>query len=233
MKTISIGVVLLAGAAVCAQAQQWEFGGVGGGAFLNNVNVSAPPLVPTRTNSLPCLGSSSTTATSCSATAGFGSGVVAGAFFGQNISNHIGGEIRYEFFQSDLKLSSNGNTTTFSGQAHAIHYDLLVHTSSKNTKTQLFGAIGGGMKLFRGTGSESANQPLYQYGYFTKTRQVKPMVDFGVGVKVSLSQHVFLRVEVRDFVTGFPDQVLAPPPGVKYGSTLHDIVPMAGLAYLF
>jgi hypothetical protein len=136
--------------AVRAQAQQWEFGGAGGGAFLNNVAVTAP---------------------AGSATAGFKSGGVAGVFLGQNISNHIGGEIRYEFFQSDLELKSGGNSATFSGQAHALHYDLLVHTSPKNSKVQLFGAVGGGMKLFRGTGSAAAHQPLYQPEFSTQQRK--------------------------------------------------------------
>jgi hypothetical protein len=59
------------------------------------------------------------------------------------------------------------------------------------------------------------------------------MGDFGGGVRFSLSKHVFMRVEVRDFVTAFPTQVLMPPANAKYGSILHDIVPMAGLSYLF
>jgi hypothetical protein len=204
--------VLLAGAALCAKAQQWEFGGAGGGAFLNNVAVTAP---------------------AGSATAGFKSGAVAGVFLGQNMNSHIGGEIRYEFFQSDLELKSGGNSATFSGQAHALHYDLLIHTSPKTSKVQLFGAVGGGMKLFRGTGTEAAHQPLYQYGYFTNTRQIMPLFTAGGGVRIGLSKRVFLRIEVIDFITGFPTQVLTPPAGVKYGGILQDIVPMVGLSYAF
>jgi|SRR5271157_1159747 len=212
MKTLAIGVLLLAAAAVCAQAQQWEFGGVGGGAFLNDVSVTAP---------------------AGSATAGFQSGGVFGAFLGQNMSPHIGGEIRYEFFQSNLELKAGGSSATFSGQAHAIHYDLLFHTHSKASSVQLFAAIGGGMKLFRGTGTEVATQPLYQYGYFTKTQTIKPMGDVGGGVRFDISKHWRMRIEVRDFITGFPTQVLTPPAGVKYGSILQNIVPMVGLSYAF
>jgi hypothetical protein len=212
MRTIAIEVLLLATAAVCAQAQQWEFGGLGGGAFLNHVSVTAP---------------------AGSATAGFQPGGVFGAFLGQNMSSHIGGEVRYEYFMSNLELKSGGASATFSGQAHAVHYDLLFHTHSKTSSVQLFAAVGGGMKLFRGTGAEAATQPLYQFGYFTKSQTVKPMGDFGGGVRFSLSKHVFMRVEVRDFVTAFPTQVLMPPANAKYGSILHDIVPMAGLSYLF
>jgi hypothetical protein len=212
MKTIAIGVVLLAAAAACARAQQWEFGGLGGGAFLNTVSVSAP---------------------AGSATAGFQAGVVAGGFLGQNISNHIGGEIRYEYFQSNLELKAGGASATFSGQAHAVHYDLLFHTHSTTSSVQVYAAVGGGMKLFRGTGTEVAQQPLYQYGYFTKTQNVKPLLDFGGGVKFNITKRLFLRFEVRDFLTGFPTAVLTPPLNVKYGTILQDIVPMVGLSYAF
>jgi hypothetical protein len=210
MRTISIGVLLAAATALCANAQQWEFGGIGGGAFLNNVSASSP------------VGS---------ATAGFQSGGVFGAFVGQNIAPHIAGEIRYEYMQSNLELTSGGSKATFSGVAHAIHYDLLLHTNRKNSPVQFFAAVGGGMKIFRGTGTEAAWQPLSQFGYFTKTQTLKPMASVGGGMRFAVSRHVFLRAEVRDFITAFPTAVLTPPAGVKYSKLLHDIVPMAGLSY--
>ena len=37
------------------------------------------------------------------------------------------------------------------------------------------------MKLFRGTGAEEAYQPLSQFGYFTKTQAIKPMISVGGG----------------------------------------------------
>jgi len=43
----------------------------------------------------------------------------------------------------------------------------------------LEGAMGGGMKLFRGTGHEQAYQPLMQYGYFTRTQVVGISHTFG------------------------------------------------------
>src|SRR5581483_2125250 len=140
MRKLSIGMLFLA-AAGCAMAQQWEFGGVGGGAFLNTVNVSS---------------------SSGSATAGFEKSFVAGVFVGQTISPHISGEIRYEFMPSNLQLASGGTTATFSGQAHTLHYDLLLRTGHKEGPVQFFAAIGGGMKIFRGTGTEDAYQPLTQ-----------------------------------------------------------------------
>ena len=212
MRNLVFASLLLAAAAVCAQAQQWEFGGVGGAAFLNTVPVS---------------GSSGT------ATAGFQQGMAYGAFLGQNISPHIAGEIRYEYMQNNLQLKGAGSSASFAGMAHAIHYDILFHTNRRHSPVQFFAAVGGGMKIFDGTGTEAAYQPLSQFGYFTKTQTLKPMVDFGAGMRVMLSRHVYLRTEVRDFLTTFPTQVLTPPPGVTYSKLLHDVVPMAGISYVF
>jgi len=212
MRKLAIEVLLLAATGICAQAQQWEFGGLGGGSFLNDVTATAP---------------------SGSGKAGFQTGGVFGVFLGQNMTNHIGGEIRYEYFQTGLELKNGSASTTWAGQGHAIHYDLLFHTAPKPSGMEIFVAVGGGMKVFRGTGPEIANQPLSQFGYFTKTQALKPMADVGAGVRFPISKRLFLRIEVRDFITAFPTAVLTPPAIVKYGSLLNDIVPMAGLSLAF
>ena len=209
MKSLVVSFLLIAAAGACF-AQQWEFGGVGGAGFLSNVNVSSP---------------------AGSAAAGFQTGGAFGAFFGQSISSHIAGEVRYEFLQSNLQLSSGGSTANFSGRAHAVHYDLILHTNRKNSPVQLFAAVGGGMKIFQGTGAEAAYQPLSQFGYFTKTQALKPMGTFAVGVRYALRPKVFLRTEFRDYVTAFPQAIITPAPGTKYGSLLHDFVPMVTLSY--
>ena len=41
------------------------------------------------------------------------------------------------------------------------------------------------MKIFQGTGTEEAYQPFSQFGYFTKTRALKPMGSVGGGMKYS------------------------------------------------
>jgi len=210
-------ILLLLAFAICAFAQQWEVGVIGGGGFLNTVNVS-------------------TTSTG-SATAGFATGAVAGAFLGENMNAHWSGELRYEFFQSDLKLSSGGQSATFSGVAHAIHYDLVYHTDRK-APVQFFVAAGLGMKVFDGIGAQEAYQPLSQFGYFTQTRQVTVMGSAGGGFTYKLSEHLFLRAEIRDFISPFPTKVLTPPAPtsgnkVTYGNILQNLVPMVGISYVF
>jgi hypothetical protein len=57
------------------------------------------------------------------------------------------------------------------------------------------------------------------------------MASIGGGVKFKLTRNLFLRTEFRDYLTAFPKKSLRRRPVVKYGSLLHDFVPMVGLAY--
>ncbi|MGA3019068.1 MAG: outer membrane beta-barrel protein [Bryobacteraceae bacterium] len=212
MRTLGASILLGAAASVCCFAQQWEFGGLGGAGFLNNVNASIP---------------------AGSATTGFQTGLAAGAFVGQNLYPHVSGELHYEYLQSNLHISSGGQQASFSGNAHALHYDLILHTNKKGSRTQLFVAMGAGLKIFRGTGTEEAYQSLSQFGYMTKTQQLKPMASVGAGVRFTLTNRLYLRTEFRDFITPFPTQLIAPAPGAKFGSILQDFVPMVALSYEF
>jgi hypothetical protein len=203
-------IILLAGAlATAGFTQQWEFGGVAGGGFLNHVSVTSPA--------------------GGAATAGFQNGVAFGGYLGYNSYKHIGGELHYTYLQSNLRLASNGADATFAGASHAFHYDVTFHTAKSESKTEFFAAVGGGAKVFRATGKEAAYQPLSNFGYFTKAQSVKPMATVAVGAKLRLTGRVFLRAEVRDYLTMFPKEVLTPPAGVKYGFLLHDIVPVVGI----
>lgn len=209
MKTTIIAALLTL-APAAAFAQKWEYGAVGGYSFLNNVSVTGGP---------------------ASATAGFAPGFVAGAYIGEDLYKHFSGEIRYEFMQSDLRLTSGGQSAQFQGVAHAIHYDFVFHTNRGESAVQAFASIGGGVKAFTGSGTESAIQPLSQYGYFTKTTSAKPMLTASVGFKARISSTLSFRAEIRDFATTFPTDVLTPPPGVKYQRFLNELVPMVSIVY--
>lgn len=211
MRSIAFSILLLS-AAAAASAQQWEVGVLGGGQFLGTVNASGAP---------------------GNASAGFATGAAAGVFVGNNLYRNLGGEIRYEFLQTDLKLTSSGQSAQFAGQTHALHYDITYRTSLKESPVQFFAALGGGMKLFRATGAEEAYQPLSQFGYFTKTQQMEPMISAGGGLTFRLSKHVFLRAEVHDFISPFPKKVLTPAPGVNFGSILQNVVPMVGVSWVY
>jgi hypothetical protein len=210
MRRIAVTTLFLAATTASCFGQQWEFGGMGGAGFLSNVNVSSP---------------------AGAATAGFQTGGAFGGFIGENLYPHWSGEVRYMYLQNDQHISSGGTNATFAGNAQVVHFDMLYHTNRKGSKIQAYVALGGGVKIFRGTGAEQAYQANYQFGYMTKTQQLKPMVDAGAGLRFELKPHIFMRTEFRDFVTPFPTQIIAAAPGAKFGKILNDIVPTISVSY--
>jgi hypothetical protein len=210
MHTLRTIFVLGAAAAGCF-AQQWEFGAEGGGSLPTTVPVTAP---------------------GGSADAGFKPGAAFGAYLGQNLYTHVSGEIHYGYIMSDLCVKSGGVEATFSGQSHVLYYGVVLHAGGRQARTQAFVSLGGGLRVFRGTGTEAAYQPLSQYAYLTKTQELKPMASIGVGVKMALSARLFFRAEVRDYITPFPTQVVTPAVKATFGGKiLHDFTPMAGLSF--
>jgi len=204
-----VGVFL----ALCvAQAQQREIGILAGGGWAAGLPVQGAP---------------------AAASAGFQTAAAGGVLLSQDLYRHWSGEIRYLFEQRNLRISLGGTTAAFAGQAHVLHYDLIFHTRPVQERVRPYLAVGGGMKLFRGTGTEAAYQPLMEYAYLTKTQELKPMLTVGGGVKVRLGRRMMLRFDVRDQITRFPRKLIAPAPGMTLNGWLHDLVPVVGLGWLF
>jgi hypothetical protein len=213
MRKVTFGFTLALLFAGVSAAQEWEVGGMASYGFYHNVDATNP------------LGSAVT---------GFSPGAAFGAVVGYNASRILGGEFRYTYAMSDLKLSSGGTDVSFGGMAHILGYDLIIHPPYKHgRKIQPFLAIGGGMKLYRGTGSEQTYQALEGYALLSKTQEVEPMISAGGGFKMMLSQRVLLRAEVRDYITPFPKNVIVPLPPTKVSGWLNDFVPMVGISYIF
>jgi hypothetical protein len=212
MKTIRNAILLLAASTAGGFAQQWEFGAAGG--------YSTAPAIPV-------------TAPTGTATTGIAPGGAFSVFLGLSEGRHWAGEARFGYLMGDLRIQSGAASTTFSAASQVAHYDLILHTGS-GSRFQLFGAVGGGVRWFEGTGEEAAYQPLMQYAYLTKTSTMKPMASLGGGVKFAITKKVLLRIEFRDYITGFPTELITPAVGATFGSSiLHDLVPMAGLSYGF
>lgn len=205
-------LLLVAGAAAPgALAQKWEIGVLGGGSMYNSASV---------TNG------------SASGSVGFKSGPAVGAFFGQN-GNRFSGELRYDYLPSDLKVSSGGSEATFAGMAHAIHYDMQFNFTSSEAAIRPFVSAGGGVKIFEGTGSPTITQPLSNLALLTNTHETKGLGVVGGGIKAKLGSRITFRLQVQDFITPFPRQVIAAAPGAKISGILHDIVFSAGIGVAF
>jgi hypothetical protein len=210
MKT-NLLVTLVIALMPAALAQKWEFGGGAGGGFYTSRDVAAGAL---------------------SGSAKVGNGVAASAWLANNNGEHWGGEIRYDFQKGDLQLTSSGGKASFAAQSNAIHYDFLLHSTGRSARVRPFVAFGAGVKMYRGTGTEVASQPLNQLALLTKTTDTQPLVSVGAGVKVNARRMGF-RVEVHDFMTPFPDKVIAAADGSSIGGWVHDFVLNVGLSLLF
>lgn len=191
-------------------AQNWEVGGGAGGGFYNT---------------LPA------TSFAGQAAAGIARGPAFTAYLGQRLYPHLSGEIRYAYGAGDLTLGSAGAEARFRSVSHTFHYDVLVHPAKERGRVRPFLAAGGGYKLFRGTGEESAYQPLSSLALLTQAQEWKPVVTAGGGVAFALSRHVKVRAEFLDYMSPMPSKVITPAPGAKLGGWLHQMTPFFVLGY--
>ena len=204
-------ILLTAIAALC-HAQGWEAGGQGGYGFAPSISVSNAGR---------------------SAAAGFSHGLAASAFLGQELYKNVEGEISYTFRWAPVRLSSGSAHASFAGHTHAAQYDVLIYTKPREAPLRPFVAIGGGVRVFRGTDWEPAYQPLQEFALLTKTTQIKPVFSLGVGIRKNYGRF-FFRAEVRDYMSPFPAEVIAPARNSQYhGGWVHDIGPLVGFGRAF
>ena len=207
---LMLGVCL--GTVPAAFGQKWEFGGGVGWGFYTSQTIK---------------GSLS------EADASFKNGVAWSGYLTQNVTNRWAGEFRYTFQRGDARLQQGSTEATFGANSHAVHYEFQFHTAPMEAKVRPFFAGGGGVKFYRGTGRELPTQPLSNLGLLTRTNDTRALVTAAAGVKVRISERWNVRVEVRDYITPFPANVLAPALGATVGGWMHDIVPMFTFAYTF
>ncbi|MBK9168328.1 MAG: outer membrane beta-barrel protein [Bryobacterales bacterium] len=213
MATRTMQALLVAAAMTGAlQAQSWEVGALGGVGIYRKNTVTSPA------------GDGKT---------GFKQGFAVGAVAGQNLHEYIGGEIRYLYQQGDLFVESGSQEARFSGRTHAIHYDFLIHFAPRDAAARPFVAVGGGVKVYEGTGREVPDQPLARLSLLTRTRETRALGSVGGGVKFKVSPRTLVRLEFRDYITPFPKQVVAPSIGAKISGIVHDFVFLGGLTFVF
>ena len=210
MKLATVVVCALILSATSAMAQRYEFGGGVGVGFYTNQDIKNGDT---------------------SVKAKFKSNLATSVWFAQNARNHWGGELRYSYQRGAASLDGQGQQTSFGAETHSIAYDFLWHTNERDSPVRPYLAFGGGLKIYRGTGTEVLYQPLQQYGLLTKTQGLYGMVSVGAGVKFKLTPHWQLRFDVHDYISPFPKKVIQPALGASVGGWMNDIVPMVGIAY--
>ncbi len=203
----------LAAATPAAFAQQWEVGVGAGGSFVTSQTIKNP------------LGNADATRDP---------GLAFSVWVDNNIGTGVfGGELRYDYENADLKLSSGGTSTSFASRSNAVHYDFLFNFAPSEAAIRPFIAAGAGVKWYSGTGTEQVYQPLSNIAVFSDVRDIKPLVSVGAGVKFNIAKSTLLRLEVHDYLTPFPSKLIAPINGSTVGGWLQDFVASVGVSYTF
>jgi hypothetical protein len=211
MRKLTISLCALLAAGVCS-AQQWELGVAGGVGVFKNGKI---------------------TSDAGTADAGFKTGPAISVFANQTLYRHLAGQIRYTFQFDDLRIASGGQEATFKGQTHSVHYDLMLLGAKPEAHVRPYVLVGGGARIYCGTGTEQETQNLIEFAALTHTRQTKPLITFGGGLKAKLGRRSFVYIEVRDYLTQFPKDVIAPVPPAKASNWIHTITPQIGLSFTF
>jgi hypothetical protein len=193
-----------------AMAQKWEFGVGGGGGFYTPQDVT--------------LGSTS-------ASAKFKTSAAVSTWVGNNMGDRWGGELRYSYQLGDAQLKQGGSEAVFGAESHTVNYNFLWYTKPSEASVRPFLSAGAGIKFFRGTGTEGITQPLSQYALLTKANDLTGVVSIGGGVKVKLGTRAWLRLDVHDYMSPFPKQVITPNVGANVEGWMHDIVPMVSISF--
>ena len=211
MRIILRSLILLFPLPCLLLSQQWEVGADGGYGAFRNVPVTAGPV---------------------SGSAGFASGYAFGGLLGNEFNRLLAGEIRYTYRADDLRVSSGTTEARAAAQSHALHYDVLIHATSLESKIRPFLAAGAGVKFYRGTGAEPAFQPLSNLAVLSHTTEAQPLISVGGGVKFQVTRRTLVRADFRDYVTPTPTNLLATPGG-KIGGWTHDFVFLFGVSRVF
>jgi hypothetical protein len=203
-------LVLAATPAIAQEPTRWELGVIGGFGYAPSLTVK-----------------NATT----SAKTGYANGGAIGVYAGEDSYRYWSGEVNYLYRMSNLKLSGSGKSVEFGGHTHIITGDFLGHFRPIGSRIRPFISFGGGIEVIEGTGAESATQPLGNLAALTHTREVLPVGEAGAGVKIQLNRRMRVRVQVRDFISAAPNQVITPRAGAHINGIVNDIVGMGTLAY--
>ena len=147
------------------------------------------------------------------AAAGIRNRFAATGVLGEDLYQHVSGEVRYLYHDGDTFLSSGAAKGNVQAQSHALHYDLLFHFKPRRAHFRPFVAAGAGAKFYETTGPMPSPQPLPRIAGLTNQSQWKPLFTVGTGLKVRLGNHFIVRGDFRDYITVFPNRLFSPVEG--------------------
>jgi outer membrane protein W len=214
MRTVLLTSVIAVTFSTVCVAQEWEVGAAGGYGWYDNTSIGNPVL-------------------GLSATSGFHSGSAVGAFFGENMYEHLGGELRYLHLWGVPQLQLSNTRATIHGYTDLVVYDFLFHMKSRDSKVRPFLAAGAGIKVFTGTSTQFFTQPLQEFAVLVPNRQVEAALSAGGGIKFAAARHVLLRADFRTYFSPLPNQLFRTPRFNEIRGWVYNFVPQVGIGYTF
>jgi hypothetical protein len=208
--TAALGVTF---SSVCL-AQKWEVGAAAGYGFYDNATIG---------NSVAGV----------SASAGFHPGFALGAFLGENMYEHVGGEVRYLFLWGAPELQFQGTRATMNGYTNLVVYDVVVHIKSRDSKLRPFLAGGAGVKVFTGTSTQFLTQPLQEFAVLRTGTDVEPAISAGGGLKYRAARRLLLRADFRVYMSPLPNQLFRTTRLQEIRGWVYNFVPQVGVGYTF
>jgi len=171
------------------------------------------------------------------ATAGIRNRFAAGAVIGEDLYEHISGELRYTYQDGDPFVSAAGASGSVRGNenggSHAFDYALLFHLKPRASKLRPFFEVGAGAKYYRPNGPEPDPQPLPNIVTLTNQADWRFLTTVGVGIKYRWKQHILLRADFRDYITPFPKRIFVQAQGGTDRGLFEQFTPSVGISYWF
>ena len=193
-------------------AQEWELGAAGGYGWNANPSIIGP---------------------AGSIRSGFASKGAMGVVFGQNMYEHIGGEVRWLYQFGGPELRFQGVQANASGYSNLITYDVLFHVTNREARIRPFIAGGAGAKIYTGNQLRSDGLPVVGSAVLVPCTQVEPAISVGGGLKYRVARHGILRLDFRTYMTPLPDRILRPTGLSQVHGWVYNFVPLGGLSFIF
>ena len=193
-------------------AQQWELGATGGYGFYSNPTI---------------------TGYSGSAEPGFAPKGVIGVVFGQDMYEHVGGEIRWLYQYGGPQLKSGGVVTSSTGYSNAVTYDVLFHTAGREASLRPYFSAGAGIKVYTSSELRFLGPPPAGPAVLLHGTQVEPAISAGVGLKYRATHRVLVRLDFRTYFSPAPDDIFRPLGQARIRGWIYNFVPLGGVSLVF
>ena len=149
----------------------------------------------------------------------------------KSLSERVAIEGRYIYQDGDLQILGRSAEANLDGDSSALLGELICSLFGRHASLKPYFAAGGGVRVYRGTQNPAADEPLMDLALLHHVTQTVGLVSYGGGAKWHFAEHWWVRLDLRDYVTPFPTQVISPAAGMHLNGWLHDFVPTLGLSW--